>query len=206
MYVFIGKKSPSIQISVYGNSGPEVRRHIINGMRLFATLLLLALLLLTSSQSFAQSTNKSTPLSAARQFYRLYLQLKMSGLPNEKDFQALAPLLTPELRRLIKAADKEQEEYAQKFPDNKPPWIEGDLFSSLYEGATSFKLGKAQVRGEYAEVTAHLVNNEGKPPARWTDLLVLKRTRDGWLVDDIKLKGEWAFKSGSSLRGILSAR
>jgi hypothetical protein len=41
---------------------------------------------------------------------------------------------------------------------------------------------------------------------RWSDMLILERNGTRWLVRDILLKGEWAFKSGESLRTILNSR
>jgi hypothetical protein len=41
--------------------------------------------------------------------------------------------------------------------------------------------------------------------SRWEDTLVLVRTRAGWRVWDIKLNGDWQFKNGASLRGVLGA-
>ena len=174
-------------------------------MKLFTSIALLALLL-PSGQTYAQSATRSSPQEVAKQFYRTYLKLKMSGIPDEKQFRLLSPLLTPELGSLLKEAEQAQAEYAKKYPENKPPWTEGDLFSSVYEGATSFSLAKAKVRGKYAEVPAHLEYNGSKPPARWTDILVLKHTPSGWRVDNVCPTGEGRFKNGGGLRQALSVR
>ncbi len=40
---------------------------------------------------------------------------------------------------------------------------------------------------------------------RWTDTLVLTPAGDEWLVWDIVFNGNWQFKSGDSLRQVLTA-
>jgi len=118
----------------------------------------------------------------------------------------LSPLITSDLKELLVSAREIQAKYIREHPDEKPPWADGDLFSSLFEGAQSFRIGRASHRGETAEVPVQLAYREGGSTTRWSDVLVLVRNGNRWLVSDILLKGEWAFKSGDSLRSILSSR
>jgi hypothetical protein len=140
----------------------------------------------------------------AARFYRTYLKLKVRGLPDAKEYKILSPLLSEELRQLFEAAKREQERFIKENgPDQKPPWIEGDLFTSLFEGAHSFKLGSPRIRDNYAEVPVSLEYRGDGSASQWSDTLVLIGTKEGWRVWDILLNGEWEFKSGNSLRGIL---
>ena len=166
----------------------------------------LLVLLSAFGPAFAQSSRQQSPEAFAARFYRTYLRLKVNGLPDAKQFKALSPLLSPDLRQLFEDAKREQEKFIKENPDEKPPWIEGDLFTSLFEGAQSFKVGSSQARGEYREVPVRLQYRTGKEVTRWSDTLVLARTKTGWQVWDILLKGEWQFKQGGSLRDILKAR
>jgi hypothetical protein len=163
-------------------------------------------LLLALSQSVCAQSSTSSPTRAAERFYRTYLKLRISGLPNHKQMKILSPLITSDLKELFVAARKIQAKYIQEHPDEKPPWIEGDLFSSLFEGAQSFRIGNASHRGDIAEVPVKLAYREGGSTTRWSDVLILVRNGNRWLVSDILLKGEWAFKSGDSLRSILNSR
>jgi hypothetical protein len=133
------------------------------------------------------------------------MRLQMSGLPDEDQSKVLFPLLSPDLRRLIEAAQVEQAKDMQEHPDEKPPWIEGDLFSSLFEGARTFDVGTPVARGDRAVVPVQLTCGEADSIVRWSDTLVLVREADQWLVDDILLQGDWDFKSGDSLRQILES-
>jgi hypothetical protein len=134
----------------------------------------------------------------ANRFYRTYLKLKVRGLPNEKEVKALSPFLSSDLQQLFKDARSKQEKYIREHPDDKPPWADGDLFTSLFEGANSFRIGAPRIKSGRAEVPVHLAYRGGGATSRWSDLLVLTRTSAGWRVWDILLKGEWAFKSGET--------
>ena len=172
--------------------------------KLFIPALILSILAL--GQSVCAQSSTSSPTRAAQQFYRTYLKLKINGLPNDNQLKLLSPLVTSDLKDLFLAARKIQAEYIREHPDEKPPWGDGDLFSSLFEGAQSFRIGRASVRGNSAEVPVQLRYRQGGATSSWSDVLVLERIGRRWLVSDILMKGEWAFKSGNSLRSILSSR
>ena len=156
-----------------------------------------------SPAAAAGRASLSAPNTAATRFYETYLQLRVRGLPSARQRKLLWPLLTPDLQRLLEAAQREQDRYTNEHPEDTPPWCEGDLFSSLFEGAQSFRLGTADTRGNRAEVPAHLTYRDRKDVVRWTDTLVLERIGQSWRVFDIRFNGTWDFKSGDSLRRVL---
>lgn len=127
------------------------------------------------------------------------------GLPSEAALKRLQPHLTPELHSIMVKARVEQQRQIQKYPDEKPNWIEGDLFGSLFEGVTKWEPGSAfSAPGVDATVKVKLTYVEGtQPPVNWTDTLVFKQREGKWLLNDIRMGGEWAFKAGDSLRGRL---
>jgi hypothetical protein len=94
---------------------------------------------------------------------------------------------------------------SRRHPDDKPYWIEGDLFSSSFEGVTSWELGEV-FSAPTVDATVRVKRTYELPnekPVSWTDTLVFKKRGQHWLLDDIHMGGEWDFKSGSSLRSIL---
>ncbi len=164
----------------------------------------LALLLLLS---VAQANLPST-LSlkeVATQFYRTCLKLKISGLPNVKEAKLLAPFLSQDLQKLLQSAKQKQTKFIKEHPDEKPPWIEGDLFSSSFEGAHGYRIGTPALQNKRVEVPIHLFYRDGKKLIQWSDTLALTRTNKGWIVSDILYKATWDFKPGTSLRGVLEA-
>lgn len=163
----------------------------------------LALLLLSVPAIAAQ---QASPQDTAIQFYNAYIKLKPRGLPNKQQRRVLWPMITSDLRKLFVAAQQEQTKFARQHPDQKPPWADGDLLSSLFEGASAYKLGEATVNEGHAEVLVHLTYTDSSGTSQWTDTLLLTRSRNVWQVSDIIFKGEWQFKTGSSLRRVLQAR
>lgn len=175
--------------------------------------LLLAVSLIASQEIHAADAAKD----AAANFYKNYHKLRQSGgltgIPNEAQLTQLSPLITPQLGSLLSAALREQQRCAEQFPDDKPPWIEGDIFSSNFEGFTSFNVGNSKSQGQARQVSIKqvpikFVYIEGKYKVKWTDTLVLRNEAGHWLVDDIFYHANFAFTSGfgknlqSSLKAI----
>lgn len=171
-------------------------------LRLFKTSLALLLLALAA---FAQPAETTAAKNVAVQFYRTYLKLKVDGLPNGKELKLLTPLLSPELQQLIKNAKQKQAKFIKENPTDKPPWVEGDLFSGLSDGAQSYRIGAPVVQGNRAEIPVLLFYREGKDKTQWTDKLILMKTKNGWRISDILYGAAWGIKSDESLRSILKA-
>lgn len=170
---------------------------------LLSPILLTALLI--GSPAHAGAAYQSTPAEIAARFYRAYLKLKIEGLPDNSQYKVIAPMLSADLRRLIQSAKRKQAKFIAEHPDDKPPWIEGDLFSSLFERAQSFRLGAAAIQGARAQIPVQLEYTDGKDKVRWTDTLELIQTTEGWRIWDIRFNGDWQFKTGSNLRQALQA-
>ena len=153
----------------------------------------------------ALTDQRAAILAAATAFCTELHREPISGLPSDAQLQRLSPLFTPEIVALIKRAHILQQEQIRKHPGEKPYWVEGDLFSSCFEGVTSWKLGEvfsAPTVDTTVKVTLSYRGQDQKP-VTWTDILVFKQRDQHWQLDDIRMGGEWAFKSGSSLRSIL---
>jgi hypothetical protein len=166
-----------------------------------ATVLILAAVVSAHSEGDA----KPDPASVAKQFYKTYLKLRPTGLPTEAQMKELAPLLSRELNDLIAKARREQQKFIRGNPNEKPPWIEGNLFASLFEGAHSYSLGTPVFTENNASFPVTLEYRERGKPVRWVDVIALENTNGEWKVRDIFLNGPWDFKAGPSLRAALSS-
>lgn len=95
----------------------------------------------------------------------------------------------------------------KKFPDDKPPWAEGDMFSSSFEGFTSFKAEQSGAAGASGEVAVAFEYAEGKDRVEWRDALILKNAGGRWRVDNVYYRAPFQFTSGygSDLRSSLKA-
>lgn len=146
----------------------------------------------------------AAPEITAKTFLDSYVKFQISGLPSEEEMKTLAPLFTPEISKLIEAARAEQKDFLKKHPEEKPPWIEGALFSSMFEGVTSYRLGEVVVGGDKASIPIYWEYTENGETSRWIDVLVLSKLGEEWQIFDIFFCAPWDFRPGPSLRAQLS--
>lgn len=161
----------------------------------------LALAFVSSAFAIGPATAADAARDAATSFYRSYAKLraigKLTGIPDAAQLATLAPFLTPELRRLMAAAKKEQVRCAKVFPEDKPPWIEGDIFSSSFEGFTSFRAGPSKGAGKGRSVMVRFRYAERRGAGvEWQDELALRNEAGRWRVDDVFYRANFEFSSG----------
>ena len=83
-----------------------------------------------------------------------------------------------------------------------PPLIEGNVFVSLFEGATGFSIGACQPPGQCAVELVY--DNKKASPIRWSDRVMLVKEGAGWRVNDVAYGGKWPFANTGSLIGTLN--
>lgn len=133
-------------------------------------------------------------------FYAAYLKLPHDGIPDEASRTALEPFITPALDKLLIAGENAEARYAKATNNQSPPIIEGDLFSSLFEGATAYKVGACKESGNSGTCPVALTyRDKSAKPAHWTDTVTLVRTQQGWRIDDIAYGGTWDFGNKGKL-------
>jgi len=135
-----------------------------------------------------------TPRQFAERFYRSYFRWQIRGVPSPAERRRIAPYFSSEILRLYAATDRQSAEFDRLFPFDpkhledalKPPWTkEGDPFSDLWEGISTFAIGRVvRVHGRVA-VQAHLEYVAAGKTYPWTDVLLLDRAGAGWVVADI---------------------
>ena len=113
--------------------------------------------------------------------------------------------MTTELANAFREAQRQQKVFIKMNPGDKAPWIEGDLFSSLFEGPQAFVVKTAKVIGSVAEVPVDLVFTDRGHTQRWTDTLILHKTPRGWLLQDVRYGGRWPFAPSGSLLEVLTS-
>lgn len=140
---------------------------------------------------------------AAGDFYAI-IRTSNGGLPDAATRAKLAPLITPSLAHLLDAAARAEDRFMQA-NKNSPPLIEGDLYSSLFEGPTSFAIGDCSGNDKTAHCTVALAYDDkaSKAATRWTDTIFLANAGDGWKVDDIGYGGNWDFGNKGKLSDTL---
>ena len=150
------------------------------------------------------------PAAAVNTFYAVYKdQHAQGGIPDATGRLRYTPVLSPRLNKQLAEAAAAQARLTAKVR-NAPPMLEGDIFSSLFEGATSWKVGACHADAASARCTVALSyappptqNAKAPQPANWTDTVVLAHTPQGWKVDDVIYDAGFAFGNTGRLSEML---
>jgi|WetSurMetagenome_2_1015567.scaffolds.fasta_scaffold851176_1 hypothetical protein len=135
------------------------------------------------------------PLDAAKAFYAVYAQHPADGLPGKARYTAV---VTPALAALLDHARAADEAF-RKANKAAPPLVEGDLFTSLFEGATATRVESCRTTGAHAACTVELTYDDPKKPLHWSDTVYLAETPKGWRVEDIGYGAPWPFANKGRL-------
>ena len=145
---------------------------------------LLAILLSAPLTLLAQNGN--APAETVRAFYSEYQKLHISGLPDSAALEKLTSYLSPQLVAALTRAQQRQSNCIAAHPGDKGPWVEGDMFSSNFEGFTNLRVddpkpGKGlrqllQLNFEYIE--------SGKS-IPWVDQVMTIKKGNRWLIDNV---------------------
>ncbi len=122
-------------------------------------------------------------------------------------------LFSPELKKILQDAisvSKADMERIKKseYPDDKPILLEGSVFTSQYEGFTSYKIKKIRREDpsdKSVTVDVELENAAFSPKTVWTDQVQLVKTDGAWKVDNINFGDNPDIKDlKTSLRNFVS--
>jgi hypothetical protein len=170
-------------------------------VRRFLTAAILAALAATP----ALAEDGAAMRAAADGFYGVYRALPHTGgLPDDAALAKYAPYLAPALEALLRKASSAEDRFA-KLNKGAPPLVEGDLFTSLFEGATQVSVGNCTGNGRTGSCVVQLVHADpGQVAVQWTDTVQLVNTPSGWRVGDIAYGGSWDFGNKGTLSATLN--
>ncbi len=145
----------------------------------------------------------ASPVDAAQTFYRQVVTLNPRGLPSTDDMRTLGPLLSSGMQASIAQARVRQQAGIVASPGDKPSFIEGSLFTSLFEGPTAVLSAEADP-ARPTRVAIEMIH-AGPTDARWRDHALMRCEHAQWRVDDVEFGGDWDFASDGHLRDALDA-
>jgi hypothetical protein len=142
---------------------------------------------------------------AVSDFYKTYIELHPSGVPDGEVQKRLAPLVSARLATLLKQADAAEQSYYRTTRGEAPPLVEGDIFTSLFEGASSFELGSCSIKADAGscELRFSYIDPAKRATQQWRDRALIVRDASGWRLDDVEYGGNWEFMHKGSLSGLL---
>lgn len=158
----------------------------------------------------ALAAEEQSPAGVVGAFYAAYEPMEPYGLPREEDLAKLDPYLSSRLRDLLRLARREQETFSKQHPDEKPPFVDGDLFSSMFEGFRSYHVADAQrmpdgtfrVRVDLA----YWEESDPKVVTKWCDWAIVVREEGELRIEDFEFGGKWDFAQKGRLSDILNAK
>ena len=165
-------------------------------------LLCSTILLLTCS---LYSCSKGGPEQTVNKFYGVYLKLNSFGVPNEREQAQYSPYISPELSELLKRANEVEQKHQAVTKGEEPPLVEGDLFTSLFEGANSYTVTSCESKEGNGSclVEFKYINPGDKSVFKWKDKVYLVKVNRGWILDDIEYLGDWQFMHKGRLKDLL---
>ncbi len=147
---------------------------------------------------------------AANGFYGVYATFHPSdGIPDAAGRARYQPFLSPALDALLARGAQAEQGFAWA-DKGAPPLLEGDIFTSNFEGATAFKVGACSGDAKTGRCTVALAYDDrgahpGDKPLAWNDTVYLVATTAGWRVDDIGYGATWAFGNKGRLTDTLKS-
>ena len=165
--------------------------------------------LMTSVALSQTSSDPQQVTAAAEGFYAAYSTFHPSdGIPDAKERAQLEPFISLTLDDLLVRGEAAERRFSTVTKNMSPPLIEGDLFTSNFEGANSYHVGACEIEANAAHCTVALGyrgGQEDNKPVNWTDTIYLVRSAAGWKVDDIAYGGNWAFGNKGRLKETLQS-
>ncbi len=158
----------------------------------------LALLALAACR---QPSDERQAKNAVSAFYEVYMRVRPSGVPTKEQQPELKKVLSSGLAALLDEAAALEES------SSRETRLEGDLFSSLDQGALSYKILECETRQTSATCLIELTNVDDRNNSKlaWKDRLFVVREGERWAVDDIEFLGDRQSMHKGRLKDVLKA-
>lgn len=143
------------------------------------------------------------PTAPVRQLYQILIDTRVTGAPSPEQLAAITPFLAAELRDLLDSAGAVRDAATTAYPDEKPPFAEGDLFTSLHEGPTGFTLEREVAAAGGYRIPVRFRDERPSPRFEWTDTVVVREEGGRLVVGDVVYGGTWDFANRGTLMALL---
>lgn len=160
---------------------------------------------LVLASCFSKPAENENIKSAASAFYDVYIKLRPSGVPPKEQIEQFKGVISADLNALLRGAAEAEAAYFAATHGESPPLVEGDLFTSLFEGAESYGVGQCEKQKAETACLVELTHGDigGSSTFKWKDRVFVVRENDGWVVDDVEFLGDWQFMHKGRLKELL---
>lgn len=143
----------------------------------------------------------ATPQGVVQAFYEWRIRSQITGAPDERQLSEMAPYVSAELLALLATAPTAA---AGKKPRSmRRAFTEGDLFSSVFDGPTTFKVQIPETQGAEQFVPVRFTSAKQLPAVNWVDRIKVVNEDGHYVVADIEYGSHWEFGARSTLSGAL---
>ena len=146
----------------------------------------------------------SSPREAVEGLYRTLIERNPPGIPSGKNIPSYRRWLSRRLLRGFYEGAIERDKFIAQDTDMKPPYVDGDMFTSLFEGPTGFKvLRQVRKTPDRVRFDIGLEYKDRTGSSNWVDHAIAIREGGRWVIDDIEYGGDWDFAVRGRLSGNL---
>ncbi|SBW08516.1 exported hypothetical protein [uncultured delta proteobacterium] len=170
---------------------PVFPRDTMNSMKKIRLILFLLVIAASGCGPSGRHAGTSAEQEVAQAVHTYFTHYK------GRDFREIDHgYLSGDLSSLLQQSmDREQREIVKTaksaYPTDKPFIMEGDLFSSLYEGADAMRIRSIHITSGTATVDVLFSHTERQHTTEWNDCLLLVQ-ENGWKVDNVIFKSGYA--------------
>jgi hypothetical protein len=130
-------------------------------------------------------------------FYNWRITEDINGVPTPDQLAQMQPYLSKELRVLLKQTTSD---YAPKEKSSEARTIEnGDWFTSMFDGPTSFRVREIQDEGSRHLVSVRFTAAQQLPAVNWHDQIVVIEEDGKHVIANVVYENHWAFKDQATL-------
>jgi hypothetical protein len=136
----------------------------------------------------------NSPAGIVSQFYTWRINSRMTGAPTADQLEGIRPLISDELQTLLQRTSETTDASKTQTGARKrqPAFTDGDLFSSIAAGPTSFKTGPAEpLANDEHVIPVRFMSAKQLPAINWTDRVKVINQNGHYVVADIEYANHW---------------
>jgi hypothetical protein len=180
-------------------------------------LLMAGTSLLSGCKLSRTDASDDSPAGIVTQFYNWRIESGTTGVPDSGQIEDMRPWLSSELQALLQdtsrnAALQAAQQAARKQSNRnkkpkKPLFTDGDLFSSISQGPTSFRTGTVEAQANDAHVIpVRFVSGRQLPAINWTDRVRVIHENGHYVVADVQYANHWQAGDSSLLTALKQSK
>ena len=136
-------------------------------------------------------------IETVKAFYNWRIDQNINGVPTQDQLEAMEPYLSKELTGLLKETSRD---YSPADKSSDARTIEnGDWFTSMFDGPTSFRVGEVQNTGNRYLVSVRFTSAQQLPAVNWHDRIVVVEEDGKHVIANVVFENHWAFKDDATL-------